>query len=52
LRARLIPHWPALSEIWGLHPFDFDRLSAAEWASYMDAFEEKAYQARRQQARG
>lgn len=42
MRAALLPVWPALSKHYGLHPWDVDRLSAAEMNQYLDGLAELA----------
>ncbi len=40
MRAALHTVWPALSYHFGIHPWNVDRLSAAEVRVYLDALEE------------
>lgn len=35
MRAALLKAWPALSETFGIHPWDVKRLSAAEIGQYL-----------------
>lgn len=37
MRAALLTSWPSLSHMFHLHPWDVDRLSAAEVRVYLDA---------------
>jgi hypothetical protein len=37
VRASLLNVWPDLSHLFGLHPWDLDRLTPHELESYLDA---------------
>jgi len=47
LRARLLTACPVLSKEFGIHPWDYARLSVAELNQYLDALREMAQAARR-----
>ena len=42
MRAALLPWWPALSEVYGIHPPDVGLYSLAELEQYIDALQERA----------
>lgn len=42
MRAALLHQWPALSRLFGLHPWDVDRLTFDELRAYLEHFEEIA----------
>lgn len=51
MRARLLPWWPALSEIYGIRPPDVGLYSLAELQGYVDSLIERAEAMRRHAAR-
>ena len=40
MRQELLSQWPALSHLFGLHPWDIDRLTAREVAAYRAALDD------------
>ena len=36
IRRALVDEWPALSRLYGLHPWDVERLTEAELAGYLE----------------
>lgn len=53
MRARYLHAWPALAELYGLHPWDVERLTHAELAEYVTALNERiAHQQRQQRSQG
>lgn len=50
MRAALVDAWPALSETFGIYPWDVPRLAVAELRSYLDVLQARAEAAERQAA--
>jgi hypothetical protein len=53
VRRRLRTTWPALSHLYGLHPYDLDRLTPGELDAYLTDLDRhvKALKAAERQAR-
>lgn len=53
MRRRLRTTWPALSHLYGLHPYDLDRLTPGELDAYLTDLDRhvKALKAAERQAR-
>ncbi len=45
MRRALCKQWPALSQLYGLHPWDLDRLTGDEVGAYLNDLAENAKRA-------
>lgn len=51
MRAALLPHWPALTETYGIHPHQVGLYSLPELNQYLHALDRKARAAQKSRRR-